>query len=1127
MKKIILALLIACSANVLAQFKINELMTNNVSAHMDSYYNYSMWVEIYNSSTTQSFNLNNFYFSNNKSENRKWQAPNRNVAANGFTILYFERSSYTNHANFRLEPEGGVLYMFSSSGSIVDSVKYGAQKRNISFGRKTDGADEWVFFDVPSPAASNNGKKWNSLTCNIPVFTKTGGFYSGTQSIAFATPEVGDTIYYTLNGNEPTRTNALLYQAGSNINISRTTVLRAITVSKNKLSSEIATQTYFINERNFNLPVVSIVTTPANLTNNLIGIYVQGTNGITGNGMDTPANWNMDWDRPANFELYDKNRQQQLNQELDIAIAGGWTRKNGQKSLKIQPKKKFGNNRLLYDFFEATKPGNKYKDILLRNSGNDFYYSMMRDAVAQSVVMKRMNLDYQAYEPAICFMNGEYYGIQNLRERTNEDYIYSNYGLDESEIDLLESAELNTDARFKALTNYVSNNNIATEAVYNAVCEMMDMDNFISYMLSQMFFGNTDWPHNNIKAWRKKEGGKWRWLLYDTDFGFNLYDTNLHNFNSVTYVLGENSSNVPAAWSTLLMRRLVLNETFRNRLIDKASVQLSTTFTPLRISNIIDSLARPIQTEITYHKNKWGSYRGFTNDISNMKTFGTNRSNRMFEFLASRFLGNAPTSNITLSANIANAQYSMNNELIMDATANIRTYNNRPLNFKAIAPRGYAFSHWEVSGATATQQLIAENDTWRYFDGNAMPAANWYTKNYSDASWKTGIAPLGYGNRGETTTISWGTDANNKNITAYFRKNVQISNVSAKSNFVLNVYVDDATAVYVNGTEVGRYNLPAGPLTFNTVANTFNNVELATFVVPANLLLEGDNLIAAEVHQNSPTSSDLHFRLAMSYSEGSNSNIVDSEIFNTTLSKNISLKAIFETSNEPIEEEKIVINEIVASNNIIRDEFGDKDDYIELYNRSDEAVNIAGWHITDTPANRTLFTFASTDPSKTTIAPKSHLMLWADSQPEQGILHLNFKLSKEGETIILSRPNGNALLTVDSVAYPDMPQNMSFARVPDGNNVWAVQTPTPNASNLAPNAAEQLASNGIRVYPIVATSHVYVEGASMHTIQIFDLQGKIVHSQQATESTVRIDLQNLRSGLYILRVNGQTFKLIK
>lgn len=1094
---------------------------------MDSYYNYSMWVEIFNTHTTQSYNLNSFFFTDDRAQNRKWQAPNRSVSANGFSVLYFERSSYAGHANFRLEPEGGTLYLFNGNGTLMDSVKYGAQKRNISYGRKTNGSDEWVFFDVPSPGTSNNGKKWNSLSCTKPVFSKNGGFYTATQSIAFATPELGDTIYYTLNGNEPTRTNALLYQAGSNINISRTTVVRAITVSKNKLTSEIATQTFFINERNFNLPVVSIVTTPANLTNNLIGIYVQGTNGITGNGMDTPANWNMDWDRPANFEFFDKNKQQHLNQEVDIAIAGGWTRKNGQKSLKIQPKKKFGNNRLNYDFFEATKPGNKYKSILLRNSGNDFYYSMMRDAVAQSVVMKRMNLDYQAYEPAICFMNGEYYGIQNLRERTNDDYIYSNYGLDESEIDLLESWELNTDNRFKTLTNYVSNNNIATETVFNAVCEMMDMDNYISYMLTQMFFANTDWPHNNIKAWRKKDGGKWRWILYDTDFGFNLYDTNLHNFNSVTYVLGENSSNVPAAWSTLLMRRLILNETFRNRLIDKASVQLSTTFATQRISSIIDSLARPIQSEIVHHKNKWGSYRGFTNDISNMKTFGVNRSNRMFEFLSSRFLGNAQTSNIALSANIANAKYSMNNELIMDATTNIRTYNNRPLNFKAIAPHGYAFSHWEVSGATATQQLITENDTWRYFDGNAMPAANWQTKNYSDASWKTGIGPLGYGNRGETTTISWGANANNKNITAYFRKNVQIANVSAKSNFVINVYVDDATAVYVNGTEVGRYNLPAGTLTFNTLANTFNNVELATFVVPANLLLEGDNLIAVEVHQNSPTSSDLHFRLSMSYSEGSNTNTINSEIFNTTLSKDISLKAIFETSNEPNEEEKIAINEIVASNNIISNENGDKEDYIELYNRSDETVDIAGWHITDTPANRTLYTFASNQPSKTSIAPKSYLMLWADGQSELGILHLNFKLSKEGETIILSRPNGNALLTVDSVAFPDMPQNMSFARVPDGSNVWAVQTPTPNASNLAPNTVEQQTGNGIRVYPTVATSHVFVEGASMQTIQIYDLQGNIVHSQHATESTVRIELQNLSSGLYILRVNGETFKLIK
>ena len=107
---------------------------------------------------------------------------------------------------------------------------------------------------------------------------------------------------------------------------------------------------------------------------------------------------------------------------------------NGQKTLKINPRNKFGKNMLNYDIFAATKPKMKYRSILFRNSGNDFDHSMMRDGYMQSLVMKRMNLDYIAYEPAVCFMNGVYYGIQNLRERTDEDFIYSNYGYEEDEI---------------------------------------------------------------------------------------------------------------------------------------------------------------------------------------------------------------------------------------------------------------------------------------------------------------------------------------------------------------------------------------------------------------------------------------------------------------------------------------------------------------------------------------------------------------------------------------------------------------------------------------------------------------------------------------------------------------------
>jgi hypothetical protein len=81
--------------------------------------------------------------------------------------------------------------------------------------------------------------------------------------------------------------------------------------------------------------VVSIVTEQANLTDNTMGIYTTGTNGLVGNGSNTPVNWNQDWDRPANFELFDKTKTSRLNQELDISITGGWSRGNNQKSLKI------------------------------------------------------------------------------------------------------------------------------------------------------------------------------------------------------------------------------------------------------------------------------------------------------------------------------------------------------------------------------------------------------------------------------------------------------------------------------------------------------------------------------------------------------------------------------------------------------------------------------------------------------------------------------------------------------------------------------------------------------------------------------------------------------------------------
>jgi hypothetical protein len=1127
MKKLTFLVLIFLPLLASAQLKINEIMPKNVSAAMDDAYNYSMWVELYNPSTTTSYSQSSFYFTDDLNKPTKWKPAAKLISAGGYGLLYFERPERTGHATFKLDPDGGKLYMFNYLLQLVDSVVYPAQYRNVSYGRATDGGKDWVYFEQFSPGASNNGKSSASLRCTDPTFSLPGGFYSAAVSLTF-NPMPGDTIYYTRNGSEPNKQNSIRYPERTSVYISGTSVIRAKSFSANKLSSNIVTATYFIGERNFKLPVVSIVTTPANLTDNTIGIYVQGTNGLTGNGMSTPANWNQDWDRPVNFELFDSTRTSQLNQEVDINIAGGWTRMNGQKSIKINSKKKFGNNRLSYDFFPMSKPRLKFKSILLRNSGNDFSNTMMRDAFMQSVVAKRMNLDCSAYEPAVCFMNGVYYGIQNLRERSDVDFVFSNYGYDEDQIRLVETAEMATDTSFLKLSNYVASNDITKPEVYANVCNMMDVDNFMSYFISEIYFGNTDWPHNNIKAWKTNINGKWRWIMYDTDFGFSLFDTGLYTHNTLTYALGEKGDQPEPDWATVLLRRLMLNDTFRNKFIDRFSIQLCSTFESGRVNHIMDSIASKISTEIVYHKSKWGSARDFTSDINNMKLFSLNRVSAMFGFLTSRFMSSSTMQTVEISSNNPKATYTLNNEPIIDANINLKYYNGRAMTLEAKPIPAFKFKQWELTKAVTATTLIANGSVWKYNDGNAMPATNWFAPDYSDAAWKTGTAPLGYVSTGVVTTIGYGGVSSNKYPTAYFRKTISLSNVNLNSNYVVTAFIDDGMALYVNGTEVGRSNLATGTLAFTTLATTSNNGITSTFVVPQNLLKEGDNVIAVEVHQNTVSSTDLIFNLQMTCDVASILTTTN-PVFSNTLVENLKLKAVYEQSNtvDPDKNLNVVINEIVSSNSQIADEYGGKDDYIELYNGGTSSVNVAGWYLTDTPSDRTLAQIPATDTTKTFIPAKGRIMIWADNEATQGPLHVGFKLSQSGETVILSKINylGN-LVKVDSVSFPYLAPNMSYSRVPDGSSNWIIQVPTFNATNNNVSAVPEIQS-GIALYPTLVRDALIIEHAAGLKLQLVDLTGKILIQHTCDSDFDRIGVGQLQRGVYIVSIGNTNFRIMK
>lgn len=1111
-------------------------MPSNVSYIMDESYNYSMWVEVFNPSN-MSVNLMNYYFTDDRSDTKKWKPAEKNLAPKAFHILWFERDERAGHANFKLDPEGGILYIFSAGGLLIDSMYYPSQYRNISYGRKQDGGFDLGFFENPSPGSSNNTRFSTSQRCSDPVLSLNGGFYSTTQFVKFMDPTAGDTIYYTTDGSEPKITSSKYFK-GSTISITGITTIRAKTISKNKLSSNIIGHTFFINQRKPKLPVVSIVTDRANLFDNTIGIYTNGTNGITGNGQTTPRNFNQDWDRPVNFEFFDSTGMVRVNRELDIKILGGWTRANPLKSIAISPKKKHGDNLMRYDFFAATKPDRKYKDIQMRNSGNDFNQSMMRDAFMQSLIANRMDLDFLAYEPAVIYINGQYYGIENLRERSNKDFMYSNFGLEDDKIYLIEATNLGvntdkdmaTDPALADLQSFAKSKDLSLKVNYDSISKRIDIDEFIHYMIAQIYIANTDWPYNNVKMWNVKGIEKWRWIYFDTDFGFSNY-----SHNSLTFALGENNAGIIGGystapeWSVILFKRLILNEEFLSKFIDRFAIHISTTYETARVNRVMDSLSVKIKDEMPYHYSRWGGgMSNFNGTLNTMKNFAANRPANMLRFISQRFLGGVNTHNLKLSTNVPATGFTLNGNPVIESDATIKYFAGKPFSIKANPVRGYKFKHWQTINAGNTS-IFQNGSVWSYFDGSSVPAANWFSFDYSDASWKSGTSPLGYGESTNATTISYGGNANSKYITSYFRKNAAVSNIASKTDFKLHVFVDDGAVVYVNGVEVGRINMPNVAVNFNTVSSSANEGVAAVFDVPLNLLREGKNVIAAEVHQYNSSSTDLIFDAKLMCSSlDSDITISTNETYSGSLNAELNLKAIFEkTQTDPDSESNIVINEVVASNSVIVDDFGAKDDYIEVYNKGDQAVNIAGWYFTDTKSNLTLHQISSSDASKTTVPAKGRLIFWADGEPGQGVNHLDFKLSKDGETVVLSRKDlQNNTLIVDSVTYPIMDANLSYSRLPDGGLVWMVQATTFNASNNI-SGLENLARDAFDVYPTLVDYSFNVVGCDGKDVIIRNITGKVITKVRCLTDNHTVYVDNLQKGIYLVTAGSRTIKIVR
>ena len=360
-----------------------------------------------------------------------------------------------------------------------------------------------------------------------------------------------------------------------------------------------------------------------------------------------------------------------ISTDAGIKINGGCSRTFPQKSLGVYFRDKYGPDEIRYPLFDS-KDVDRFKSIMLRNSGNDCNRTQFQDAMMQTLVIGQMDIDYLGYTPAALYLNGVYWGVQNIREKSSEDYLYTNYQLDEDSIDMLEwqnSVIAGDNSDYDQLLDFLGSHNLSDQTNYNYVKQQIDMESYMDYQIAQIYFANQDWPGNNIKFWKpKRPGSTWRWLLFDTDFGFGLYSSPDHNtLTFATETHGPDWPNPP--WSTFLFRKLLESQEFRNRFVDKFGVYINSTFNPGRVNGIIDSLRNNIAAEMPYHFNRWGnSMSDWEWNINVSRDFGNRRPAYMMQYLPDFFGLSSPVS-LEIGSNPAEKQrFSVNDIIIQDAT---------------------------------------------------------------------------------------------------------------------------------------------------------------------------------------------------------------------------------------------------------------------------------------------------------------------------------------------------------------------------------------------------------------------------------------------------------------------------
>ncbi len=716
---------------------INEFMASNGSTLSDNFGNFDDWVELYNPSNTP-VDIGGMYLTDDLAVPTLWQIPNgasaqTTIPAGGYLILWFDKETNQGplHVDAKLGSSGEDLAIFSSTGSLIDSRTFGVQFEDVSEGRDPNGGSNWDFYPEPTPGAANDTEP-GLLKADPPTASTGSGLFTSAQTVTLSTSVPGGEIYYTTDGAIPTQF-ATLYTGP--ISISENTPLRAVTFADGFTKSDPATFNYLINVSH-TFPIVNITAGDDLLFNPVTGMY---------------PNYEEDIEIPAHVELIEPNGTVGFSQIAEIEIHGTASATIPQKSIALKAKKSLGGKEFEYPVFDDLN-FDAYRSLIVRNSGQDNNITMFRDALVSSLVrdlsdvngiIETPKLYTQGYRPGVLYINGEYWGINNIRERMDKRYLKVHFDLDDDEVDFLENLDEVKEGdliEWNNFVDYLNNNDFTTDAKLSELNQQIDTDHYLDYVVFNVYIDNWDWPGNNNKRWRERvPGAKWNFMTWDLDFTFGLYSPQGWNIgawynNSLSRLYNQYGFSWPnPGWSTLLYRKMITNEKWRTDFINRMADQMNVLYDANRINGRIDELQAIYTPEMPAHLDRWTN--GFLNWESNievLKTFANNRAESLQQHVVSTFNDVNGIAEVTLNASPSNGGSVKFSTLTLNQNQfpwNGTYFRGVDIPVEAVANPGFVFTGWSVGsmGSNALSSIkLFGNQT---ITANFEPVGNQQSQN--------------------------------------------------------------------------------------------------------------------------------------------------------------------------------------------------------------------------------------------------------------------------------------------------------------------------------------------------------------------------------------------------------------